>query len=99
MIIIKRHKGVGDTIAAITKATGLDKLATEDCGCNKRQEAWNSPDLLINKINGSHGFKLKIDKMFYLIHNGEKVTGMILSILPGDQIKRHSKWIKCHSSK
>ena len=51
-------------------------------------------DLLINKINGSHGFKLKIDKMFYLIHNGEKVPGMILSILPGDQIKRHSKWIK-----
>ncbi len=24
-------------------------------------------DLLINKINGLHGFKLKIDKMFYLI--------------------------------
>tara|TARA_B110000503_G_C6759102_1_gene254703 strand:- start:25 stop:243 length:219 start_codon:yes stop_codon:yes gene_type:complete len=50
VIIIKKHKGLGDTIAAITKATGLDKLVTEDCGCNKRQEAWNSPDLLINKI-------------------------------------------------
>ena len=50
MIIIKRPKGLGDTIAAITKATGLDKLVTEDCGCNKRKEAWNNPDLLINKI-------------------------------------------------
>lgn len=50
MIIIKRHKGIGDTVAAITKATGLDKLVTEDCGCNERKKAWNNPDLLINKI-------------------------------------------------
>lgn len=50
MLIIKRHKGIGDTVAAITKVTGLDKLVTEDCGCNKRKEAWNNPDLLINKI-------------------------------------------------
>jgi len=32
--------------------------------------------------------------MFYLIHNGERVLSLILSILPGDQIRRHSKWIK-----
>lgn len=50
MIIIKKHKGIGDTVAAITKATGLDKLAGEDCGCNKRKEAWNNPDLLVNRI-------------------------------------------------
>lgn len=42
-------KGLGDTIAKITKATGLDKAADkvakamgkEDCGCGKRQEALN----------------------------------------------------------
>jgi hypothetical protein len=53
MIIIKRHKGIGDTVAAITKATGIAALvnaATEDCGCDKRKEDWNNPDLLVNRI-------------------------------------------------
>lgn len=50
MIIIKKHKGLGDTVAAITKATGIDKLVGEDCGCGKRQEAWNDPELLVNRI-------------------------------------------------
>ena len=53
MIIIKRHKGIGDTVAAITKATGIAALvnaATEDCGCGERQEAWNNPGLLVNRI-------------------------------------------------
>ena len=50
MIIIKRHKGIGDTVAAITKATRLDKLVGEDCGCGARQEAWNDPGLLVNRI-------------------------------------------------
>jgi hypothetical protein len=41
-------KGLGDTIAKITHATGLDKLAElytqltgKDCGCKNRQEALN----------------------------------------------------------
>lgn len=41
-------KGLGDTIAKITHATGLDKLADiyteitgKDCGCSKRQEFLN----------------------------------------------------------
>jgi hypothetical protein len=53
MIIIKRHKGIGDTVAAITKATGIAALVnatTEDCGCGKRKEAWNDPGLLVNRI-------------------------------------------------
>jgi len=37
--------GLGDTIAKITKATGIDKvvkfIAGEDCGCSERQEAMN----------------------------------------------------------
>lgn len=43
----KKPRGLGDTIAAITRATGLDVLAKRtakllgysDCGCGKRQ-AW-----------------------------------------------------------
>ena len=40
-----QSKGVGDTVAKITKATGVDKLvkfiAGEDCGCDDRQEKLN----------------------------------------------------------
>jgi hypothetical protein len=50
MIILKRHKGLGDTIAAITKVTRLDELVGDDCGCKERQEALNDPNLLINKL-------------------------------------------------
>ena len=42
-------KGFGDTIAKVTNALGLDKVAEtvahavgkEDCGCNKRKEKLN----------------------------------------------------------
>ena len=38
-------KGLGDTIAKITKATGIDKVAKkvlgDDCGCEERKEALN----------------------------------------------------------
>ena len=40
-----KSKGLGDTVAKITKATGIDKLVHkvvgEDCGCEDRQEALN----------------------------------------------------------
>ena len=41
----KQSKGLGDTIAKITEATGIDKLvkfvAGEDCGCKERKEKLN----------------------------------------------------------
>jgi hypothetical protein len=45
----QKSEGLGDTIAKITSATGLDKVAEalakaagkEDCGCNRRREALN----------------------------------------------------------
>ena len=41
----KQSKGLGDTIAKITKATGIDKavkfIAGEDCGCEERKERFN----------------------------------------------------------
>jgi tyrosine-protein phosphatase YwqE len=40
-----KAKGLGDTVAQITKATGIDKLvkfiAGEDCGCDERQAKLN----------------------------------------------------------
>ena len=40
-----KSKGLGDTIAKITEATGIDKIvkfvAGEDCGCEERKEKLN----------------------------------------------------------
>lgn len=44
-----KSKGLGDSIAKITEATGLDKAADKaakamgmsDCGCNKRRQKLN----------------------------------------------------------
>jgi hypothetical protein len=42
----KKPEGLGDTVAQITKATGIDKLvkfvAGEDCGCDARKEKLNA---------------------------------------------------------
>lgn len=46
---MEKQKGLGDTVAAFTKATGLDKVAErvakaagkEDCGCGRRREKLN----------------------------------------------------------
>ncbi len=46
---IKAGKGLGDVVADIIHATGLDVLTTtytdltgQDCGCQERQEALNN---------------------------------------------------------
>ena len=40
-----QSKGLGDTVAKITKATGIDKvvkfIAGDDCGCDERKDKWN----------------------------------------------------------
>ena len=41
-----KQKGLGDTVAAITKATGIQMLVKSifgpDCGCDARQEKLNN---------------------------------------------------------
>ena len=41
----KKSKGLGDKIAEVTKATGIDKLVhavVEDCGCDERRAKLNA---------------------------------------------------------
>jgi hypothetical protein len=53
----QESQGLGDTIAKLTAATGLDKLVEElahsmgkeDCGCNKRRRKLN--DLFPYKVS------------------------------------------------
>jgi len=40
----QKKKKLGDKVADVIKATGLDKLAPEDCGCNERRIALNELD-------------------------------------------------------
>jgi hypothetical protein len=37
-----KPRGLGDTVETIIKATGLDKLVSDDCGCEARKEALNN---------------------------------------------------------
>jgi hypothetical protein len=53
-------KGMGDVIEKITTATGIKKVVDtvskvtgKDCGCGKRKEALNNPNLLVNKMFNS----------------------------------------------
>lgn len=44
MKLESKSRGLGDTVAKITHATGIVKIVkaiTPDCGCNKRQEWLN----------------------------------------------------------
>ena len=52
-----KSQGLGDTIEKITTATGIKKVVKKisektgkDCGCGKRKESFNNPNLLVNKI-------------------------------------------------
>ena len=57
--IVKKNRRMllGDRIEQITTATGIktvvegvSKITKKPCGCAKRKEALNNPNLLINKI-------------------------------------------------
>ena len=49
--------GLGDTIEKITTATGIkkavdtvSKVTGRECGCGRRKQKLNNPDLLVNKV-------------------------------------------------
>lgn len=50
--IMKQPKGLGDVVANITKATGIDKvvkfIAGDDCGCDERRKKWNKIPMFKN---------------------------------------------------
>lgn len=52
-----KAKGLGDTIEKVTTVTGIknmvdavSKVTKKDCGCGRRKERSNNPDLLVNKV-------------------------------------------------
>lgn len=81
----KPAEGLGDIIAKITHATGVDKLAEgvahlvgeKDCGCNKRREA----------LNELVPFKKKQPKL-YLVKQGflSSIRGETVAFKVGQKI-------------
>ena len=54
---MKNVRVLGDVIEKITTSTGIKKAVNtvskavgKDCGCEKRKEALNNPNLLVNKM-------------------------------------------------
>ena len=75
--------GLGDTIAKVTKATGIDKLvkfiAGEDCGCEERKE----------KLNKLFRYKQPLcltENEFNYLTEFQKVNNTTLTKQEGDQI-------------
>ena len=56
--VIKKQKGLGDTVEFITESLGIAYAVKQavkygyitDCGCEERKEDLNDPNLLVNKI-------------------------------------------------
>lgn len=84
----KKSKGLGDTIAKITHATGLDKLTTwiagEDCGCEERQERLNR--LFPYKTNCLTETEFKVLETFFL-----KEREVITNIQQRDLLKVYNR--------
>lgn len=67
----EESQGFGDTIAKITHATGLDKVAEgvaklmgkEDCGCNRRRQALN--EIFPYKNNTPEPIPTPVDPSLY----------------------------------
>ena len=63
-----KSKGLGDTIAKITKATGIEKVvkavAGEDCGCDERKEALNKLFSYTNVECLTEPEYVRLDKFF-----------------------------------
>jgi hypothetical protein len=64
----KQSRGLGDTIAKVTKATGLDKLVGDECGCEERRQ----------RLNERYAYKLKVincpDEQDVIWYNDFKVN-------------------------
>lgn len=72
-----KSKGLGDTIAKVTKATKIDKLvkwiAGEDCGCDQRQAKLNALFPYTTKQN------CLVEEEYNWLHNYMSVHRQVIS--------------------
>tara|TARA_R110000824_G_scaffold63240_1_gene166574 strand:+ start:1104 stop:1466 length:363 start_codon:yes stop_codon:yes gene_type:complete len=79
-----KSKGLGDTIAKITKATGIDKVAKkvlgDDCGCDERKKKLNQM-FPYNKVRQFTEDEIKIYEEVTGRIQGERLSGQDQAIL------------------
>ena len=80
-----RHRGLGDTIAAITKATGIDKLAPAGCGCEKRQENLNKLVPYQKQMSEDHRREYERLRDRYFVKDGKEVQRVVFKGKQGDK--------------
>ena len=74
-----KSKGLGDDIAKITKATGIDKLAKkvlgEDCGCEERRKKLNQMFPKFKNIRQFTEDEIKIyDEVMPIIEKNQRLN-------------------------
>ena len=97
-----KSKGIGDDIAKLTKATGLDKLAKkvlgDDCGCDERRKQLNQLFPRFKNIRQFTEDEIKIyEEVFPLKSNGVLTPGerTVISALYHSVFGSPTEWSSC----
>jgi len=98
----KKNKGLGDTIASITAATGIDKVAKavlgDDCGCEERRKQLNQLFPNFRNIRQFTEDEIKIyEEVFPTVNSGMLTPGekTIVSALYHSVFGEPPKWKSC----
>ena len=98
----KKNKGLGDTIASITAATGIDKVAKavlgDDCGCEERRKKLNQMFPNFKNIRQFTEDEIKIyEEVFPTVNSGILTPGekTIISALYHSVFGEPPKWKSC----
>jgi hypothetical protein len=100
---IKKSKGIGDDIAKLTSAMGIDKLAKkvlgEDCGCEERKKKLNQLFPHFKNIRQFTEDELKIyDEVIPLIEKQGRITReqkTIVNTLYRSVFGNNPQWKSC----
>jgi len=98
----KKSKGIGDDIAKLTKATGLDKLAKkvlgDDCGCDDRRKQLNQLFPRFQNIRQFTEDEIKIyEEVIPTVSKGTLTPGerAVISALYHGVFGEPPKWKSC----
>ena len=100
-----KKKGLGDKIAAVTKATGIEKVVKtffgDDCGCDERRERLNKmfPNRQITSMDDEQKqfFKEEIQTKYRSGQNLGRENGKAFYELYNDIFSVQKKLTKCAS--
>ena len=97
-----KSKGLGDTIAKITKATGIDKVAKavlgDDCGCEERRKQLNQMFPRFKNIRQFTEDEIKIyEEVFPLQSTATMTPGerQVISALYKGVFGSNPQWKSC----